>query len=61
MTLICQLTLIFSFVLFASPSSSRAAGCEDTIARRMVREALLAYRLVISRASAMNWRANLSE
>jgi hypothetical protein len=34
------------FALFASVSPSRAAGCEDTIARHMVGEAMLAAQFV---------------
>ena len=34
------------FAIFASVSSSRAAGCEDTIARHMVGEAMLAAQFV---------------
>jgi hypothetical protein len=38
--------LLLSFVLFTGTSPLRAAGCEDTIARHMVGEALLAAHLV---------------
>jgi hypothetical protein len=46
MTLICRSALILSFVLFTGASPSRAAGCEETIARHMVGEALLAAHFV---------------
>ena len=36
----------FSFVLCTSPSPLRAAGCEDTIAKHMVAQALLAAHFV---------------
>jgi len=39
-------TLVFSFVLCAGPSGLRAADCEDTVARHMVGQALLAAHLV---------------
>jgi hypothetical protein len=35
-----------AFALFAGASPSRAAGCEDTIARHMVGEAMLAAQFV---------------
>jgi len=37
---------VFSFVLGSGPSESRAADCNDTIARHMVGEALLAAHFV---------------
>ena len=43
---ILGLMLLQSFVLFTGASPSRAAGCEDTIARHMVGEALLAAQFV---------------
>jgi hypothetical protein len=46
MTRILVAMFVFSFVLGAGPSASRAAGCEDTIARHMVGEALLAAHFV---------------
>jgi len=38
--------ICLGFVLFAGASPSRAAGCEDTIARHMVGEAMLAAQFV---------------
>ncbi len=40
------LVICLCFVLLASASPSRAAGCEDTIARHMVGEAMLAAQFV---------------
>jgi hypothetical protein len=37
---------VFSFALCAGPSASRAADCEDAVARHMVGEALLAAHFV---------------
>jgi hypothetical protein len=38
--------LLLAFMPFASASPSQAAGCEDTIARHMVGEAMLAAQFV---------------
>ena len=42
MTRILAAMLVFPFVLCAGTSALRAADCEDTVARHMVGEALLA-------------------
>jgi hypothetical protein len=46
MTRIVVATFVLSFALCAGTSASRAADCEDTIARHMVGEALLAAHFV---------------
>ena len=46
MILILVAMFVVSFVLCAGPSASRAADCEDTVARHMVGEALLAAHFV---------------
>jgi hypothetical protein len=46
MTRILAAMLVFSFVLSTDTSALRAADCEDTIARHMVGEALLAAQFV---------------
>ena len=46
MTRILTAIIVFSFVLSNSTSDLRAAECEDTIARHMVGEALLAAQFV---------------
>jgi adenylate cyclase len=46
MTRILAAMLVFSFVLCTGPSALRAADCEDTVARHMVGQALLAAHFV---------------
>ena len=46
MTRILAAMLVFSFVLATGTSALQAADCEDTIARHMVGEALLAAQFV---------------
>jgi adenylate cyclase len=46
MTRILAVMLVFSFVLATGTSALQAADCEDTIARHMVGEALLAAQFV---------------
>ena len=46
MTRIFRLMLLLPFALFTGSSPLRSAGCEDTIARHMVGEALLAAHFV---------------
>jgi hypothetical protein len=46
MTRILSALLVFLFVLSTGPSALRAADCEDTIARHMVGQALLAAQFV---------------
>src|SRR5438309_5791882 len=46
MTRILTAIIVFSFVLSNGTSALRAAECEDTIARHMVGEALLAAQFV---------------